>query len=285
MGYADGQLATGERIIRTERQHWVFPLLVAGRWVAIALVVGVVGAFLSLWVQGSGNGGVVDSFLSLIHNLVFLVTFAALAFAVVGLIWSTIQWRSQEYVLTDRRVMHLHGVVNKQTSDSSLENLTDVQISIPWLGRMLGFGHLILMTPSEAGIESLRCLKDPVEFKRAMLDAKQERLLEINTPRMPAPPLRTPTDARPQPSAAMAPVAASMASAPTPAVPAQPVVAPPVAPPPVPQAPAPTAESPSSGASAEDVGHALETLAELRDKGAITPEDYEAKKAELLSRI
>jgi hypothetical protein len=174
-------------------------------------------------------------------------------------------------------------VVNKQTSDSSLENLTDVQISIPWLGRMLGFGHLILMTPSEAGIESLRCLKDPVEFKRAMMDAKQERLLEINTPRMPAPPLRTPTDARPQPSAAMAPVPAPMASAPTPAAPAQPAMAPPVAPPPVPQAPA--AESASSGASAEDVGHALETLAELRDKGAITPEDYEAKKAELLSRI
>jgi Bacterial PH domain/Short C-terminal domain len=37
--------------------------------------------------------------------------------------------------------------------------------------------------------------------------------------------------------------------------------------------------------SSSDVTAALAQLAELRDKGAITPADYEAKKADLLSRI
>ncbi len=36
---------------------------------------------------------------------------------------------------------------------------------------------------------------------------------------------------------------------------------------------------------AEDVGAKLVQLAELRDRGAITAEDYESKKAELLARL
>ena len=53
----------------------------------------------------------------------------------------------------------------------------------------------------------------------------------------------------------------------------------PAAPPP----PAPAAEAARS--PADDLGATLERLADLRDKGLITPEEYEAKKRDLLERM
>jgi hypothetical protein len=37
--------------------------------------------------------------------------------------------------------------------------------------------------------------------------------------------------------------------------------------------------------SSDDVTRTLASLADLRDRGAISPEEYEAKKAELLRRL
>jgi hypothetical protein len=175
----------------------------------------------------------------------------ALAFAVIGFIYSVIQWQSQEYILTTVRVLHVHGVINKQSGDSSLENITDAQIRVPWLGRILGFGDLVVMTASEAGINNLRALRDPIGFKKAMMEAKTTRMIDLNTPRTGAA------------------VAAQAAAAPAPA---------PVAPAPTP-APAPAPADP------DEVAKTIASLASLRDSGAITPEEFDAKKQELLDRI
>jgi uncharacterized membrane protein YdbT with pleckstrin-like domain len=246
MPYADELLASGEKIVRRERQHWIFPFLVAGRWVALAALVTIGGVLLTQLVFRSDGTGIIGGAVSMINTVLTWITIVALVFAVVGLVWSAVRWQSQEYVLTDRRLVHAYGVINKQASDSSLENITDAQIRVPWLGRMLGYGDLKFMTASEAGIEDLQALPDPIEFKKALIDAKSERLITINTARVPA--------AAPAPAEAPAPIA--------PAAPA-----------------APAAES------AETVTAALSSLAALRDAGTITPDEFEAKKKELLERI
>jgi hypothetical protein len=96
-------------------------------------------------------------------------------------------------------------------------------------------------------------LSQAQQFKRTMLDEKHR--LEQEAFQIPAPPLRA-----------------------TPPPPPEPVVAPPPPPAPV-AAPAPR------GMSSEDITNALGNLANLRDRGAITPEDYEAKKQDLLGRL
>jgi uncharacterized membrane protein YdbT with pleckstrin-like domain len=245
MPYADRLLAGGETIIRRERQHWVFPFLIAGKWVAIALIVGIIGVLLTQFVLRPEGEGLIAGALGMVDTIVGWVTFGAIVIAIVGFVWSVVQWQTQEYALTNYRVMHVRGVINKQSSDSSLENITDAKINIPWLGRMLGFGDLKFMTASEAGIEDLRALRDPIGFKKALMEAKTERMIDINTPRVTTPPIRT--------------------QAPEPA--------------PAPAAPAAAPET------ADDVTRTLASLAALRDSGAITPEEYEAKKTELLDRI
>ena len=245
MSYADGLLADGEEVVRREHQHWIFPFYIAGKWVLIAVLVAAVGFVLSKFVFRSDGTGVIGSAMSFIDQVIWFATVIALAIAVIGFIWSVIQWQTQEYILTDHRVLHVHGVINKQSGDSSLENITDAQINVPWLGRILGFGDLVVMTASEAGINNLRALRDPIEFKKSMMESKTTRMIDLNTPRSAA-----------QPTPAPAPLPAP---APAPAAP-----------------PAP---------SADDVTKTLASLAALRNSGAITPEEYEAKKTELLGRI
>jgi hypothetical protein len=114
---------------------------------------------------------------------------------------------------------------------------------------MFGFGDLDILTASESGISRLRMLRQPDDFKRAMLDAKHDLELELSGARpLPSPALRT-------------------APTPTPA-----------------SAPASTAR-PASPMSADDVTRTLASLADLRDRGAISADEYEAKKAELLRRL
>jgi hypothetical protein len=161
MPYADGLLANGETIVRRERQHWIFPFYLAGRWVALAVGVTVLGFVLGQFVFRSDGTGIIAGAIGVIDTIIGWITFIALVIAVVGFVWAVVLWVTQEYVLTNMRVLHVRGVINKQSSDSSLETITDAQITIPWLGRILGFGDLKVMTASEAGIEKLRALRPP----------------------------------------------------------------------------------------------------------------------------
>ncbi len=85
---------------------------------------------------------------------------------------TTLRWLNVVNVVTTRRVIQVHGVFSKTSLDSSLEKVNDVLLSEPLLGRLLGFGHLRILTASEAGINALRYLPAPLAFKRHLLEAK-----------------------------------------------------------------------------------------------------------------
>ncbi len=60
-------------------------------------------------------------------------------------------------------------------SDSSLEKLTDVILTQSLFGRMLGYGTIeILTAASSAGVNDLKQIAQPMEFKTAMVNAKEE---------------------------------------------------------------------------------------------------------------
>ena len=168
--------------------------------------------------------------------------------------WQILRWQNEEFVVTSRRVLMTEGVVNKRVIDSSLEKINDAILTESIFGRIFGFGDLEILTASESGISLLRMLRQAEDFKRTMLDAKHELELELSGARpMPGPAIRT-----------GAPIA-----------PMQPASA----------APGPVAAPPAPGMSADEVTRTLANLADLRDRGAISAEEYEAKKADLLRRL
>jgi hypothetical protein len=196
---------------------------------------------------------------------------------VLNFIWVALTFRSNEYVLTNRRVMQVGGVINKHSTDSSLEKINDAALSQSFFGRIFNFGDLDVLTASEAGIERFRMIHDPVQFKKTMLDVKHDYELEMTRGPVPSsPPLRAPVESAYEPvgdETSSVDVSPPPPPAPAPA----PVTPPPVAPPP--PEPAPTRMT------ADEVTRTLASLAQLRDSGAISPEDFEQKKADLLGRI
>jgi hypothetical protein len=285
MGYAEALMSTGESIVRRERQHWIVLL-----WTARAPLLAIVAALLLFVVGGNlsadGASGTFRSLLGIATAVLFIVGLAFLA-------WDVLCYLNEEYVLTNRRVIQVSGVMNKRTSDSSLEKINDAVLTQSLFGRMLGFGDLEILTASEAGIERFRMLIDPIGFKRAMLDAKHEYEVDMSgRGSLPGPPLRA---SRGDAEDETAPVPSVPSSAsPVPAFGAaaasgmSPALATPSAPPSA-AAGAASHGTPVARATArmtpDEVTRTLSSLADLRDRDAISVEEYEAKKAELLARL
>ena len=159
-----------------------------------------------------------------------------LLIALVGLVWIAIvyfTWRAEEYVITNRRVLKVEGLLDKRSGDSSLDKINDAVLKQGLLARMFHYGDLEILTANEEGIDKYQMLAQVVEFKKAMLNAKNKLDDGYRRPAM----------------STAAPIGFGRAAVP------------------------------------DDATATLAKLADLRDKGAITPADYEAKKAELLGRI
>ena len=262
MSYARNLLSRGEEVVFESRQHW-FAVL-AETW---AFVIGAIVALaLLIWATSSDLGNLrgVIQIVALVGLLVCL--------AYIGLkVWS---WRNQEYLITTRRVIKAEGIFNKQMGDSSLEKVNDARLMQSWIGRIFDYGTLDILTASEAAemglLNDFPMLAEPVKFKVAMLNQKEK----LEFPDLAPPRVQHPAAAPPmQRAEPMAPRAGSdRVSEVHPAAP---------------HAPEPAAEpAPAAPAApADKLAATLESLAGLRDKGLITPDEYEAKKRELLERM
>jgi len=247
--YADKLLAQGERIALRGRQHFL-ATLIEGR-VAWAIFVAALVLLVLVAQLAPDTADIVRQ----------LFSWLALGLLLVGLAWLGqiyLNWYMQDYLITNRRVMKVEGILKKRSADSSLEKINDAVLEQSVFGRMLGYGDLDILTANEQSVDRYRMLANAQTFKRTMLDEKHK--LEQEAFQIPAPPLRAPVP--------MPPVEA--APAPAPAAPIEPA------------APAEPAEREMSS---EDITSSLGRLADLRDRGAISPDEYEAKKQELLGRL
>jgi len=267
MSYARNLLSRGEEVVFESRQHW-FAIL-GETW---AFVVAAILAFAVLIWQTTSTAWSLTGLLQIVSLLVLLGSLARIGLKV----WA---WRNQEYLVTTRRLIKSEGIFNKEMADSGLEKVNDAHLTQSWLGRIFDYGTLDIMTAADesAGIQDYEMLADPVKFKIAMLNQKEK----LDRPDLAPPPRMQGSSPIPpmQRAEPMAPRAGSdrVAEVPYRAPEAAPV---PDSAPAVVAPAAPAAISPG-----EQLAATLESLAGLRDKGLITPEEYEAKKRDLLGRM
>jgi membrane protein YdbS with pleckstrin-like domain len=263
MSYARNLLSRGEEIVFESRQHW-FAVL-GETW---PFVIAAVLAFAVLLWQTTSTPGSLTGFLQVIALIVLLGSLGRIGLKA----WA---WRNQEYFVTTRRLIKAEGIFNKEMADSSLEKINDAHLTQSWLGRIFDFGTLDILTAADAsaGIQDYVMLADPVRFKIAMLNQKEklERPDLAPPPRMQAP-AQTPAMQRAEP---MPPRAGSdrVAEVPMGGAPAHS------------SAPVAAAAPTKAPTAADQLTATLESLASLRDRGLITPEEYEAKKRDLLGRV
>ncbi|NJD26865.1 MAG: hypothetical protein FIA92_01035 [Chloroflexi bacterium] len=250
--YADRLLADGERIALRGRQHVLAPII-DGRIAWAILIASIVLVFLS----GQLQRGIA-------RDIFGWIGLALLLGSLVWLGYVFLRWYSTEYMVTNRRVVNVSGILNKRSADSSLEKINDAVLEQSILGRMFGFGDLDILTANEESVDRYRLLGQAQTFKKTMLDQKHR--LEQEVFQVPAPPLRA-TAPTPPPAAPAAPVGLPGGGV---------AVATPTAAP---------AAPPAKAMTAEEITRALGDLADLRDRGAISAEEYEAKKQDLLGRL
>jgi uncharacterized membrane protein YdbT with pleckstrin-like domain len=155
--YLNSLLGEREKIIYATRQHWfvllrsiIFELLLIGLTIFAVTMVYIFWNPLPV---------------TLIGYLLVLLPLASL-------VRDVLYWRNHKYVITDRRVIQLFGVLHKNVTDSSLEKVNDVKMEQSFWGRVFDFGDIEILTASELGINRFTFIGRPVDFKTAMLNQK-----------------------------------------------------------------------------------------------------------------
>lgn len=172
MPYVDQLLAPGETQRYTAHQHVLFLVeRIAGR-VALAVLLiaaGTAGKVL-LTNQGRGAAGTLFIFIAIVLALVPLVQ----AF------WRTLAWRNEQFIVTNRRVIRVQGVLSKRTIDSSLNMINDLLTNQSLAGRLAGYGDVRIVTGNDVADEFYQGIADPLAFKRTLLQARDELLRELS---------------------------------------------------------------------------------------------------------
>lgn len=154
--YLQSLLGENEQILLVTHQHW-FKLLQA---ILVEIVL-----FL----------------LTIVLVTILLITtaipLAALGFVlllipIVSALYDYLNWYNHKYIVTNRRVIQILGIVNKNVTDSSLEKVNDLKMQQSFWGRMFNFGDIEILTASELGINRFTFIGDPIRFKTAMVNAK-----------------------------------------------------------------------------------------------------------------
>ena len=162
--YVDSLLAQNEKIILVSRQHWFILfssiMLEIILIIAIMIIAAICGVFLAP-ILG-------------INNVIITVVGAIIAIIpLVSMLFDIFKWLNHQYIITNRRVIQVSGIFNKSVTDSSLEKVNDVHMDQSFLGRIFDYGDVEILTASELGVNQFKRIAKPVEFKTAMLNAKE----------------------------------------------------------------------------------------------------------------
>lgn len=158
--YIESLLADREKILLIARQHWFLLLSVIAFEIVIILILIALtiaaGTFLPEFALFIGAAGAI-----------FLLL------PVATMLRDILDWMNRQYIVTNRRVIQISGILNKNVTDSSLEKVTDVKMEQSAIGRLFDYGDIEILTASEFGVNLFRRIEEPIRFKTAMLNAKE----------------------------------------------------------------------------------------------------------------
>ena len=165
MKYVESLLGKNEQILWRARQHWI--VLSANFVINLFIFIVIWAIYGAAGMLGSGWLG---DFLRNNRGIALI----ALLIPIGWFGWEFLQWWAEEYLITTHRVVQTEGLINKHTKDSALEKINDITLNQSFLGRILGYGDLAIITGSDVGTNVLKRLAKPVEFKKTLLEQKSK---------------------------------------------------------------------------------------------------------------
>ncbi len=137
-------LVPGERILVAQTRH---PVVLAEPVLSSVLVLLAIAAV-------SPYLGAAD----LLRN----VLMAGWLFLAVRALWSWLQWSHDYFVVTDRRLMRLHGLFDVQRDMMPLTKVTDMAFERPFWGRPFRYGRFVLESAGQdQALRVISYVRDP----------------------------------------------------------------------------------------------------------------------------
>jgi uncharacterized membrane protein YdbT with pleckstrin-like domain len=168
-GYVESLLGDREKIILISRQHWF--ILIS----AIVLEIILILVLIALTI-------IVGTFLPEFALLIGALGTILLLLPLTTLVRDVLDWMNRQFIVTNRRVIQISGILNKNVTDSALAKVTDVKMEISAFGRLFNYGDIEILTASEFGVNLFRRIEEPISFKTAMLNAKEDLLQSERDP-------------------------------------------------------------------------------------------------------
>lgn len=143
-----------EHVLLEARRHaatLVKPFVVTALWIAGALVVGML-------VTPRDGRDLVDTAVGVVAGV-----------AIVRFVWKLFSWRAARYVVTNRRLFQVSGVLTRKVASMPMTRMTDLTYKRPILGRLLGYGEIVVESAgAEQGMQTLDHLPHPDDFYRTI---------------------------------------------------------------------------------------------------------------------
>ena len=159
-GYIESLLGDREKIIMVAHQHWLILMS------AIVLEIVIIMIIIALAVIA---GAYLPEFALLIGAIGTILLLLPLS----TMVRDIVDWMNRQYIITNRRVIQISGILNKNVTDSSLVKVTDVKMEQTAMGRLFDYGDIEILTASELGANLFRRIEEPINFKTTMLNAKE----------------------------------------------------------------------------------------------------------------
>lgn len=160
-GYLESLMSETEEVLHVARKHWFILMRSIIFEIALILVIFAATITASIFLQD--------------NPWLPVVIIAGVVLLLIPIITGTrdiLVWANHQFIITNRRVMQITGIINKNVIDSSLEKVNDVKMEQSIFGRLFDYGDIQILTASELGVNLFRKIDDPIHFKTAMLNAK-----------------------------------------------------------------------------------------------------------------
>ncbi len=103
---------------------------------------------------------------------VTVAPFVPVIFALI-LIYSIISRQKNIWIVTNQRLIDEKGVLSINSKENSLDKINNVTYGKPLIGRIFNYGSLKIQTAAEMGATKHSVIKNPKEFKDAIIHAQE----------------------------------------------------------------------------------------------------------------
>jgi uncharacterized membrane protein YdbT with pleckstrin-like domain len=148
--YIDEILQPGEKVLYSTTAHWIFYLPAIAAWIVVLALVAAAGAVPPMALVGLP---------------------AAAVIAVVALYFTVRGWFHRfttETDVTDRRVVHKTGFINRHTFEIALDKIASVEVDQSIPGRLLNYGNVTIVSMGEVKPQPIKTIASPLAFRSAI---------------------------------------------------------------------------------------------------------------------